>query len=291
MDTGIAAIIVTYNRKDLLLRCIESIQSQMHSVSEIIVVDNASIDGTMKVLEEEFPEVTHLRQSENRGPAGGFAAGIKCGFDHGHDWLWVFNDDARPSTGSLRRLLESAEQLRENGHRIGMLAPVAVDTSNADAVIQWQWQNRNLKRPIPFSINPVPSDILTFNGCLISNELVDVVGIPYSPYFMQMEEHEYALRARRTGFENFVVADRSFENDAAGGSKPWRNYYQTRNHLDMVLRRHPSWKGVFWWIIRQLKFTYGILFVSDRKLERFRMRLLGAFHGAIGKLGRTITPD
>lgn len=288
MAVGVSAIIVTHNRKDRLRRCLVSIQDQTHSVREIIVVDNASTDGTANMLERDFPEVTNLALSENTGAAGGFAAGMDYGAESGVEWLWVLNDDNHPTSGCLERLLEEAEALTTRGIQVGMVAPRRVRNGNINRTL---WKGRTISESKQTDDVAVPSDIVVFNGCLISSQVVEEIGVPHGPYFMMMEEHEFSLRVRKSGFSNFVFPCDAFKYETADSYPSWRNYYQTRNHLDMVLRRHPSWQGLFWWFVRQLKFTYGILFISDRKLERFRMRLLGAYHGAIGKLGRTITPD
>ena len=80
---SICAVVVTYNRKELLLRCLQALEQQSYSLEHIVIVDNASTDGTVDFLEQqgylENPKVTLLSLLENQGGAGGFHAGIKYG--------------------------------------------------------------------------------------------------------------------------------------------------------------------------------------------------------------------
>lgn len=73
---SICSITVTYNRKESLRIVLESLKNQKMKLDEIIVIDNASIDGTDRMVEEEFPEVTYIRLSENTGSAGGYYKGL-----------------------------------------------------------------------------------------------------------------------------------------------------------------------------------------------------------------------
>src|ERR671915_1676017 len=98
---SIAAVVVTYNRPDKLRTTLGSLQSQAHPVDEIIVIDNSSQDVTGAMVRAEFPWFTCMQMPENTGPAGGFSVGMQTAFIHGHDWVWLFNDDAFPEPDTL----------------------------------------------------------------------------------------------------------------------------------------------------------------------------------------------
>lgn len=87
----VAAVVVTYNRKELLRECLQALLNQTRPLDEIIVVDNASTDGTDQMIPEEFPQITHVRLPENIGGAGGFHEGMKLAYEKGHDWIWVMD--------------------------------------------------------------------------------------------------------------------------------------------------------------------------------------------------------
>lgn len=89
-DVKVAAVVVTYNRKELLRECLNALLNQTRPLDEIIVIDNASTDGTQEMIAKEFPYITYVLMSENIGGAGGFHEGMKLAYEKGYDWIWVF---------------------------------------------------------------------------------------------------------------------------------------------------------------------------------------------------------
>ena len=83
----IAAVVVTYNRKELLKECLDALLRQTYSVDSIILIDNASNDGTPEFLKEngylDNPKIDYVRLPENTGSAGGFYDGVKRGYKKG----------------------------------------------------------------------------------------------------------------------------------------------------------------------------------------------------------------
>jgi GT2 family glycosyltransferase len=100
MSGRVCAVVVTYNRRDLLRECLVSLQAQTHVPDTILVVNNASTDGTAQMLSAEFAQLEVLTLAENVGGAGGFHAGMKWAYEQGYDWLWLMDDDGR---AALRR--------------------------------------------------------------------------------------------------------------------------------------------------------------------------------------------
>jgi|YelNatPaOPRAMG01_1025707.scaffolds.fasta_scaffold60829_1 rhamnopyranosyl-N-acetylglucosaminyl-diphospho-decaprenol beta-1,3/1,4-galactofuranosyltransferase len=103
----VAAVVVTYNRKDLLRQCLDGILRQTRPVDAIYVVDNASTDGTGQMIAAEYADrVIYERLPENTGGAGGFHHGMKRPYEDGHDWIWVIDDDVVHDPDCLKALLE-----------------------------------------------------------------------------------------------------------------------------------------------------------------------------------------
>ena len=100
---SVAALVATVNRRDLLHKHITQLLAQTRPLNEIIVVDNASDDGTFEMLQTEFPSVTVIRFEENMGNVGGIASGLELAFEKGHDWFWVMDDDANASEEALEK--------------------------------------------------------------------------------------------------------------------------------------------------------------------------------------------
>jgi GT2 family glycosyltransferase len=285
---SVAAIVVTYNRVELLCRWIKALEFQTRPVQEIIIVDNASQDGTESVVLQEYPSVTYLRMVDNVGPGGAWAAGMQIAHDHGHDWFWMFGDDAFPEPSALEKLIDYTTILAED---VGIVCPVA--NANGQSLFGISWTGKVGYRFAPRSDMLQFVDAVTFAGPLISRSVADLIGYPRGDFFFMFEEYEYCLRARRVGFRIAVSPDITVNHVNAGSqsfSPPWRGYYQTRNQLVMALESRSS-KEFFWWCVRQVKFAFGTILYLNAKRERLALRALGAWHGVRGRMGRTIDPS
>ena len=113
LDT-VAAVIVTYNRKELLAECILALLNQTHPLNKIFVIDNASTDGTYIMLERKGflnnSKISYHALPENMGSSGGFAEGIKKAHEEGFDWIWIMDDDSEPAPNALELLLEYSKE-------------------------------------------------------------------------------------------------------------------------------------------------------------------------------------
>ena len=92
-----AAVIVTYNRKAMLQRCLRALCTQTAGVPELWVIDNASTDGTAElVVQLNLPTMHYYNTGKNLGGAGGFACGIQQAACSGAEYLWIMDDDCLP---------------------------------------------------------------------------------------------------------------------------------------------------------------------------------------------------
>lgn len=101
----LSVIIVSYNTCELTLRAVGSVLDQEGTALEVIVVDNASSDGSVKALTKEFPQVRLLAQTQNLGFAQ--ACNLAAGAARGRFFL-LLNPDAYPLPGALAAILNFA---------------------------------------------------------------------------------------------------------------------------------------------------------------------------------------
>lgn len=286
----VAAVIVTYNRCDVLRESLSGLLAQTRPVDEVLVVDNASTDDTAEMVAAEFPSVRLTGMPDNAGFAGGCAEGLRVTTEGGHDWAWVFNDDDIPDSNALEVMIAAAGKLPA----AGILGCCRRNANGLPIVLGARWNNRHV--PVPFqadtSVSPIKLDVVTFSGSLIATSLTREIGVPKADYFMMVEDLEYCLRARRGGWNIYVLPQplTTSRNLGSGAqSAPWRGYYQTRNQLAMTLE-HRSVPELWWWAVRNAKFCAGTLRSGDRRGERLRLRALGAWHALRGVSGPTIPP-
>src|SRR5690242_3499247 len=93
-DRYVVALVVTWNRRELLVEALQAVVGQTRPPDRVIVVDNASTDGTSDRVRAEFADVELLRTSRNLGGAGGFALGMRHALEtRSCDALWLLDDD------------------------------------------------------------------------------------------------------------------------------------------------------------------------------------------------------
>ena len=111
----VAAVIVTYNRKDLLNYCIDHVLAQEKAQCDIIVIDNASDDGTGDFIEAAYgnlPELIYINTGANLGCTGGFQVGVREAVIRGYSYVWMMDDDTLPESDALEHLIAADRELQ-----------------------------------------------------------------------------------------------------------------------------------------------------------------------------------
>ena len=209
---SVAAVIVTYNRRDRLRQCLDAVIGQTGSaVPDVIVVDNNSTDGTGEMVasyaEDAGIELTdrtegiggsrrivYLRQLYNSGGAGGFAHGIRNAVEAGYDYVWLMDDDCVPAEDALEELLKYD---REQPGRYGFLSSRVLwkDGSLCEMNVQRETVFRDLSAD-RLSEGSVPSEVsmASFVSILIPARIVYDLGLPIRKFFTWTDDWEYTRR-------------------------------------------------------------------------------------------------
>ncbi|GMQ29575.1 glycosyltransferase [Algoriphagus confluentis] len=285
----LGVVVVTYKRPEALRKTIFEILNQGIAEAHIVVINN---DPSVQLLSEEIdPTFTSLiikNQPENIASAGGFAIGMQAIQDLGLQWAWLFNDDSRPIDRSFESLKSALEKV--SNQKIGLVKIGNFNNRGKATLLNWKGVR------VPSYVEPsdklIETDLVTFDGCLISTRLIQEIGTCDPDYFVGTYEFDYCLRARDAGYSIFTLPNGLIEDEKAGsigGTPPWRQYYNTRNHLYLGLQRKDL-QTILAWIKRELKFSYAIIRFEDQKLLRLRLKTLATFHAILGKRGKTLDP-
>lgn len=244
----VAVVVVTYNRRALLLECLAALAAQSQAPARIHLVDNASSDGTPEALREAGwlarDDLDYHRLADNRGGAGGFAAGLERAVAQGAEWVWMMDDDAIAAPDALATLLAAADE------------PANLYGSTALAGQRLAWgmtlvaNGQRIER-----LEDLPAcaqvSFLPFLGILVHRDMVARIGLPDASYFLAADDLEYCLRAGAHGARFVLVAASRIHHPAAQvypfalpgrtlhclALPPWKRYYDTRNRI-FVARRH-----------------------------------------------------
>ena len=122
----VTAVIVTYNRFELLKECIAAVKAQTYKPSFILVVNNSSTDGTTEWLNQQHDLI--VIQQPNNGGAWGFYTGLKEGYRTNADWFWVMDDDTIPLPTALEKLVNAIELTKDEKDVFGFFASKVVWT-------------------------------------------------------------------------------------------------------------------------------------------------------------------
>ena len=286
-STDVVAVIVTYNRFDELLLTLEAIIGEGIPMEKIIVINNHSTDPRYDSLTVYYPHLKHIVCETNLASAGGFAKGMMMALEMRCDWLWLFNDDSRPSHGALSSL-KPFFRTSECTHIIKISN---LDNNGMATVLFWKGVRKPVKFPPAGDL--IPCDLVTFDGCLIHAQVVKTIGSCDARFFMGSYEFDFCLRALDAGFRIFTLPNGLLEDQKLGsinGLPPWREYYNSRNHLWMGLRNR-SVETILAWFWRELKFSVVIALRSDQKVKRFRFKFRAIRDALMNRMGCTFLPE
>lgn len=247
-DTSVWAIVVTYNRKELLKECLDALRVQTHQPDHVLVVDNASTDGTVAMVRELYPEVEVLALPENVGCAGGNHEALKRAYEGPADWFWVMDDDTIASPSALEELLVALDRVDGGLPEPELMASKVLWTDGSLhkmslPFVRWDREELALdacEREL------VPLRATTYVSMLVKRTAVEKYGVPLAHWFIWGDDIEYTARILR--YEVGYVAPRSVVlhktdvNYSPAESHSPRFYYDVRNKLFML--RGPAWEPV-----------------------------------------------
>jgi GT2 family glycosyltransferase len=129
MTDEIHALVITYNRCELLMRNIAALREQTHPLASIVIIDNGSTDGTQAAIKAlADPKIDHVRLEQNTGAAGGFHYGIDYVYAKRRlPWVWIMDDDVIPAPTALAELVSAYERNFKLPEEIGFLVSQSVD--------------------------------------------------------------------------------------------------------------------------------------------------------------------
>ena len=210
----VCIVIPTWNLCDPLLECLHSLTALDYSHYQVVVVDNASTDGTGEAVENVFPDVHIITNDANRGYAGGLNVGIRYALENSADYVLALNNDTIVEPTFLNRLV----QVAESDGRVGIVSPKVLDESDRRR-IQFSLGERVYGwSPVPLSIGhrkpdgPQYSGRMEFDyvsGCaiLIKRRVFEEIGLFDTSFFMYYEDADFCRRARDRGYRILCVGD------------------------------------------------------------------------------------
>lgn len=306
---SVCVVLVTFNRKELLVRCLQYVLKQSYAVKKIKIIDNHSTDGTKEYLIENGLlsnktvnrnrtittihnanaiagiEVEHIYLEKNTGGAGGFNFGIEDAYKDGFDLIWTMDDDGYPDVTCLEGLVARSDEY-------DFISPLVIDEKNSDqlsfGIGKYSTVTQLYKDFTPCEV--VNNVANPFNGVVFTHSLIDRIGKPKKDMFIWGDENEYQSRAKSHNAKictvisarhfhprnriPFVMVLRYFKVNLPEGNL--RRYCYFRNYT-YILKKYYTRKALIKWYAK-----HYFLFVSKGDYAGLKLFYRASRHGSLG---------
>jgi len=229
----VVAVVVAYNRVELLRECLEALSAQTRTPDRVVVVDNASEDGTADAVRAGWPSAEVLELGRNTGGAGGFTIGLAHAVvEHSADLVWLMDDDTVPAPAALAELLRAmSDDVVLAGSRVEWVDGTAhgMNTPRRKPLVG------SSERAAADSRGVVPIRSSSFVSMLVRADRVRAAGLPIADYFIWNDDFEFSVRmlrgARGVLAPRSVVVHKTRKPGATDADPRDRFYYEVRNKL------------------------------------------------------------
>jgi GT2 family glycosyltransferase len=266
MMTDLSILVVNWNTRDLLSQCLQSIYDTTHTLAyRIIVVDNASTDGSQAMVRQRFPQVCLVENDQNVGfaRANNQALAVSRG-----RYSLLLNSDTVVLPHAMEKMVQFADAHPDAGI-------VGCRLLNEDGSLQKSWASfptlwsevlgRNFRIRRLVERNPLVYEVDWVGGAcmLVRPGAVDEVGLLDVSFFMYSEETDWCFRMRQRGWKVYYLADAEIVH-LGGGSASRRNVAQLvrlyENKIRFFYKHYGAWQAE--WL------RYGLLAANALGMAR-----------------------
>lgn len=295
----VIAVTVNYNGGAFLADFLRSVRALTYPNLGLVVVDNASRDGSADLVPELLPGATLVRSPSNTGYTGGNNRAVRVALAQGADYVLFVNNDTRLAPDLVDALLAEADPRT-------MVAPcVYLDGSDGlldDTVGEFSWLRGAWRRwtygrpPPPALRRPGPVEMASLCCLLVPAAVFHEAGLLDERLFMYYEDFDFVRRAQRAGFRlRYTPAARLWHRKSAssgGGDTPFKVYYATRNRLYVLCRHQPlPLFAAFSAYLVVTRVVRAAQFVRAGRRDLAAAVLRGVLDFYRGRMGRTVLPE
>jgi GT2 family glycosyltransferase len=242
-------LILNTNRRADTLACLASLAASTYRQNTVIVLNNASTDGSPAAIAEAFPAVRVEALTENCGYAGNNNVGLRLALREGAEWVLVLNEDTRLAPDCVAALVAAGEA----DPRVGLAGPLIyhADEPNviqsAGGLLDRQWHASHAgQNEADHGQFAAARTVDWLSGCalFVRRAVLEQVGLLDASYFYFWEETEWCLRAQRAGWRVLHVPAAKLWHKGVQRSyqpKPSVTYYATRNRFATLAKHHAPW--------------------------------------------------
>lgn len=295
----IGVVIVTYNRLEKLKIALKVFDNQKSVPRYVVVVDNASTDGTREYLEKwacaaSAYERHVIAMSENSGGSGGFYEGLKAAQEKEADWIWVSDDDAYPEEDALEQAQKYLIDIKEKWSSISAICGQVINQGQIDLAHRRSICSRGITifddtaLEEAYEKREFERNTFSYIGTIFNKAKLLEAGLPRKDYFIWFDDLEHGLRMSKVG-KIYCVPAIKIHHDVGGLNMneltpEWRWYYRYRNMTDCYHLHFP--KKCYYFFLMKAKLKVMLLWrlMGMSKVDRDMLKA-GIEDAQKGKFG------
>ena len=246
-----AVVLVTFNRLECLKIALEKYAKQTVHPAYLVVVNNASSDGTKDYLEQWYHSVNVpfekfvIHSEKNLGGSGGFYLGMEKARNLDCDYVFLADDDAYAEPDMFEKLHAFEKNYSHREELVAMCTAIK-NKGKFDCSQRVSWQQKFFKlnglasTMADYQKDSFEVDVLTFVGAVIRRDVIHQIGLPCKEYFIHYDDTEYSMRLRKQG-KIICVSGSVMHHDTEDiVNVTWKNYYSLRNQLITIRKHYPK---------------------------------------------------
>lgn len=296
MQPRVSIVIVTWNRRDCVLNMLDSLRTISYRNAHVIVVDNASTDGSPAAIRQHPLQVILLENSENLGGSGGFNAGIKYALTElDQDYIWLLDNDAEVTVDTLESMIRAMER----DPSIGMVGSCILSPEDHDLIVEaggsidmnkgiWI-PHRRYERYEQSCGKGCVEDVDYVPACsaLIRSEVFQRIGLLDERFFLHWDDIDFSVRMRRSGMRVVTALDAKVYHGAEKGYSAVTLYYDFRNALLFFSKHYCGVKLIraAMAILKKYMSSYAYLWLLGKRSSASYL-FSGLRHFMSGRYGR-----
>lgn len=239
--TQVCIVVLNWNGWSDTIECVRSLRKQNYKNSSLVVIDNASTDGSVEQIRQALPDVDLISSGRNLGFGGGCNIGMRQALARGADYIWLINSDAHADPDALGAMVRQAEQFPLLGAVGSVLyepdRPGQVQLWGGGRVQLWWGSSRHLS-------GPGRLDFVSGASVLLRCRALEAVGLfDEKAYFMYWEDTDLSFRLRAAGWAIGVAQNAKVwhrESSSLGKGSPQLDLYFTQSAI-RFLRKYAKY--------------------------------------------------
>jgi len=248
-------VILNWDGKDCLASCLRSVFALDYRNFEVVVVDNASRDGSVEEVKKSFSRAHFILNAENLGFAAGMNVGIRFALSKGAEYVWILNNDTECERKALSEIVFAADTYEKPAFfSPRILTPRGEPWFLGGKIDYFRMRAEHISNPEVLSMEAVyPTGYLSGCALFFSRKAIGTVGLFDEGYFLYYEDTDLSVRAEKKGFDLLVVPKSTVIHREKSEENLEKTYWLVRSGLRFFKTHTPMSIRPWMWIYISLR--------------------------------------